>query len=83
MLKMRQRNWLNSTRTLGRRDVPDMCVKRLTIMQQSFDNDREDSAFKTINLIGQGICEDKDEMVNILTWGNSALNQDLGLYEDE
>jgi hypothetical protein len=52
-------------------------------MQQSFDNDREDSAFKTINLLGQGICEDKDEMVNILTLGNSALNQDLGLYEDE
>ena len=66
-----------------RRDVPEMCVKRLIIMQQSFDNDREDSAFKTINLLGQGICEDKDEMVNILTWGNSALNQDLGLYEDE
>ena len=63
--------------------MPEMCVKRLTIMQQSFDNDREDSAFKTINLIGQGIREDKDKMVNILTWGNSALNQDLGLYEDE
>ena len=66
-----------------RRDVPEMCVKRLIIMQQSFDNDREDSAFKTINLLGQGICEDKDEMVNILTLCNSALNQDLGLYEDE
>ena len=63
--------------------MPKICVKILIIMQQSFDNDREDSAFKTINLIGQGICEDKDEMVNILTWGNSALNQDLGLYEDE
>ena len=32
-----------------------------------FDNDREDSAFKTINLIGQGTREDKDEMMNILT----------------
>ena len=63
--------------------MPKICVKILIIMQQSFDHDREDSAFKTINLIGQGICEDKDEMVNILTWGNSALNQDLGLYEDE
>ena len=63
--------------------MPKICVKILIIMQQSFDNDREDSAFKTINLIGKGIREDKDEMVNILTWGNSALNQDLGLYEDE
>ena len=32
-----------------------------------FDNDREDSAFKTINLIGQGTREDKDELMNILT----------------
>jgi hypothetical protein len=52
---MRRRNWLNSTRTLGRRDVPDMCVKRLTIMQQSFDNDREDYQFDwTGDLWGQG-----------------------------
>ena len=63
--------------------MPKIGVKRLITFQQSFDNDPKDSAFKTINLIGQGICEDKDEMVNILTLGNSALNQDLGLYEDE
>jgi hypothetical protein len=53
-------------------------------MQQSFDNDREDSAFKTINLIGQGICEDKDKMMNILTWGDSAFwTTRLGICEAE
>ena len=44
--------------------MPKICVKRLITLQQSFDNDPEDSAFKTINLIGQGIREDKDEMMN-------------------
>ena len=48
-------------------------MKILIIMQQSFDHDWEDSAFKMINLIGQGIREDKDEMMNIMTWGDSAL----------
>ena len=31
--------------------MPKICVKILIIMQQSFDNDREDSAFRTINLV--------------------------------
>jgi len=50
--------------------VPKICVKILIIMQQSFDNDREDP---NDSMIGQGIREDKDKMMNILTWGNSAL----------
>jgi hypothetical protein len=65
---MRRRNWLNSTRTTGEEgraeDLRENTDNYATII---FDNDREDSAFKTINLIGQGTREDKDEMMNILT----------------
>jgi hypothetical protein len=58
---------------LPRTNVPKNCVKRLIIIQQSFENDegyresngyakdtlvRDDSAFTTINLIGQGLRED-------------------------
>ena len=66
---MRRRNWLDSTRTTGgeegrAEDLRENTDNYATII---FDNDREDSAFKTINLIGQGTREDKDEMMNILT----------------
>jgi hypothetical protein len=63
---MRRRNWLYSTRTTGEEgraeDLRENTDNYATII---FDNDREDSAFKTINLIGQGTREDKDEMMNI------------------
>lgn len=69
LMKYEKKELANSPRT----NVPKNCVKRLIIIQQSFENDegyrenngyakdtlvRDDSAFTTINLIGQGLRED-------------------------